>query len=107
VDLWNMPSLYEPRMWAPDRLHISAEGHALVAASVLHVLGEKASAEIPGELQLAPSPPWLAARRADAEWVGTYFAPWVARKLRGRSAGDFVEPKRPDLSRVPFGEPIR
>ena len=35
-----------------------------------------------------------------AEWVGNYFAPWVSRKLRGRSAGDFVEPKLPELTAV-------
>jgi hypothetical protein len=27
-----------------------------------------------------------------------YFAPWVARQVRGRSAGDLVEPKRAELT---------
>lgn len=100
VDLWTMPGLYQPAMWAPDRLHISSAGHALVAAAVLKALGEQVSADESSARQ-AVREGWLSARRADAESVGTYFAPWVGRKLRGRSAGDLVEPKLPDLTIVP------
>jgi len=48
--------------------------------------------------QTAVVQPWLSARRADAAGVGNYFSPWVGGKLRGRSAGDFVEPKLPELT---------
>jgi lysophospholipase L1-like esterase len=103
VDLWNMPGLYETHMWAPDRLHISAHGHALVAAAVLQTLGQPAPVLGQAEQQPTQHQHWLSARRSDAEWVGSYFAPWVGRKLRGRSAGDFVEPKLPELTTVPAG----
>ena len=102
VDLWIMAGLSDPRMWANDRLHLSSEGHALIAGAVLDVLG------VTPRHGAAPPPqpagrPWLSARRSDAQWVGSYFAPWVARKVRGRSAGDLVDPKRPMLSSVPVG----
>jgi lysophospholipase L1-like esterase len=101
VDLWTMSGLYEPAMWAPDRLHLSVDGHALVAAAVLEVLGERVAMDGREVQQTAVLQPWLSARRADAEWFGSYFAPWVSRKVRGRSAGDFVEPKLPELTIVP------
>ena len=41
---------------------------------------------------------WLRALRADLSWARAYAAPWVGRKLRGRSTGDLVDPKRPELS---------
>lgn len=109
VDLWSMPGLYDPSRWAPDRLHLSTEGHALVAASVLQTLGEPVSTQGLAVERPAVPQPWLSARRADAEWFGSYFAPWVGRKLRGRSTGDLVEPKLPELTIVPApragGEP--
>ena len=44
--------------------------------------------------------PWLAARREDLRWARTHLAPWVVRKLRGRSTGDLVDPKFPELTEV-------
>jgi lysophospholipase L1-like esterase len=101
VDLWRMPGLYQQRMWAPDRLHLSADGHALVAAFVLAALGDPRPAQLPDLEQTDVRQPWLTARREDAEWVRTYFAPWVGRQLRGRSAGDLVDPKLPELTAMP------
>jgi lysophospholipase L1-like esterase len=99
VDLWTMPRLSDPRMWASDRLHLSTDGHELIAEEVLDVLGVAPSAG-----NLVPHEPvarsWLADRRSDAQWAGTYFAPWLGRKLRGRSAGDFVDPKLPELTAI-------
>jgi lysophospholipase L1-like esterase len=99
VDLWTMPRLYEPRMWAADRLHLSTDGHELIAEAVLDVLGVAPS---PGDLvrQEPVTRSWLADRRSDAQWASTYFAPWLGRKLRGRSAGDFVDPKLPELTAI-------
>ena len=38
VDLWTCRTI-RSRMWAGDRLHLSTEGHALIADEVLDVLG--------------------------------------------------------------------
>jgi hypothetical protein len=43
----------------------------------------------------------VTARRADAAWARTYFAPWVGRQVRGISTGDLVEPKRAELLELP------
>jgi hypothetical protein len=33
----------------------------------------------------------------DAQWARRHAAPWMARRVRGISSGDNVEPKRPEL----------
>ena len=99
VDLWVMPRLYEPRMWAPDRLHLSSDGHALVAAAVLTTLGYPCGFAdfVDDPDDAGQDPAWLAARVEDVRWAATYFVPWFYRGLRGRSSGDGIEPKFPDL----------
>jgi hypothetical protein len=32
--------------------------------------------------------------------MGRHLAPWVLRRVRGRSSGDGIEPKRPELTPV-------
>jgi lysophospholipase L1-like esterase len=99
VDLWTMPRLSEPRMWAGDRLHLSTEGHELIAEEVLDVLGVTPGAG--NSVRQEPAArSWLADRRSDAQWASTYFAPWLGRKLRGRSAGDLIDPKLPELTAI-------
>ena len=34
---------------------------------------------------------------SDLRWARTYFVPWIQRRLQGRSSGDDVTAKRPDL----------
>jgi hypothetical protein len=54
-------------------------------------------------LMVPPRPaatPWLAARGADLRWAGRHLAPWVKRRLTGRSSGDLVSAKRPALGPV-------
>ncbi|HEX4402662.1 MAG TPA: SGNH/GDSL hydrolase family protein [Galbitalea sp.] len=96
-DMWALRELSDPRMWAPDRLHFSAVGHNTIARMVLNTLG------VPNELQpFDPEPmsaiPWRQARAEDMTWARTHFAPWVVRRLRGRSSGDNIQPKRPTFT---------
>jgi hypothetical protein len=72
----------------------------LVADAVLDVLGVT-SRTGSSVWQEPVGQSWLAARRSDAQWASTYFAPWVGRKLRGRSTGDLLDPKLPDLTAIP------
>jgi len=101
VDLWDLPGLYDDRMWALDRLHLSPEGHALVARAVLRMLGAADAGPLAGPAAGDVRRPWLSARRADVHWTRTYLAPWLSRQLRGRSAGDLLDPKLPQLTVVP------
>jgi len=100
VDLWGDPAFTNARMWSIDRLHLSPSGHRRVAAHVLAAL------DVPAEESwLAAVPPperlsWTRARAADARWVTRHLAPWIKRRLTGRSSGDLVEPKRPSLEPV-------
>jgi lysophospholipase L1-like esterase len=97
VDLWSMRTLLDPRAWAPDRLHLSTEGHRRVALAVCEVLDVPATGDWREPWPAAPSVGWLTSRRSDLEWARTYFVPWIQRRLRGRSSGDEVTAKRPDL----------
>ncbi len=40
---------------------------------------------------------WMNARQQDTRWAVEYAVPWVRRRLTGRSSGDDVLPKRPEL----------
>ncbi|HLL64299.1 MAG TPA: SGNH/GDSL hydrolase family protein [Micromonosporaceae bacterium] len=101
VDLWSDEAFYNPRMWSVDRLHFSSAAHQRVAAHVLATLGFESD---PAWLS-APPPPdaasWAARRAADAVWARQHLAPWVRRRLAGRSSGDLQLAKRPTLAPPP------
>jgi hypothetical protein len=42
--------------------------------------------------------PWPVARARDVQWARQHLAPWVKRRLTGRSSGDLVTAKRPTLA---------
>ena len=101
ADLWSLSTLYDWRAWSEDRLHLSAAGHRLVAAYVAELLGVAG-----GGVWRQPWPPadpvrWVSRRRADAHWLRVHVLPWVGRRVRGRSSGDGLPPKRPDLTSYP------
>jgi lysophospholipase L1-like esterase len=98
VDLWSDDEFGNPLLWSSDRLHMSAAGHRRVAAHVLGALGVTPAS---GWLAVSPLPmpaPWLVARGGDLRWAGTYLAPWIKRRLTGRSSGDTITAKRPTLA---------
>ena len=91
----------DPRLWSADRLHASPIGHARIAAAVSQVLGLPGSDDswtLPLDPQARPTP-WQAAR-TELTWLGTFLAPWIYRRLRGRSSGDGRSAKRPQLTPV-------
>lgn len=95
LDLWGMTALRDWSKWADDRIHLTADGHRLVADAALVALGLEP--ERPD--WSAPAPP--AARpglRADARWLRDHVVPWVDRHLHGRSSGDGRTGKRPELT---------
>ena len=110
VDLWSMNVLRDPRAWSADRLHLTPDAHRRVALRVCEVLGVSAAADwrepwLAAEgIAASQARAWLAARRMDARWARVHAAPWVARRVRGVSTGDGVNPKRPEL--LPLGAVI-
>jgi lysophospholipase L1-like esterase len=96
VDLWPCRLWDDARVWSEDRLHINSLGHERVALAVLEALGH-GHADWREPLPPAGRDPWLAQRQADAAWARRHLAPWVHRRLTGRSSGDGVACKRPTL----------
>lgn len=102
LDLWAFTPLLDRRLWSEDRLHLSTPGHERVAALALATLLD----ELPDGADQEHLPPWArplppetversAAVRSDAAWARHHLAPWVGRRLTGRSSGDGRAPKRP------------
>jgi hypothetical protein len=96
-----MDVLRDWRCWSVDRLHMSPEGHRRVALAMLEALGVPDAGDW-REPALEPLPELSrgAQRLATARWARGYLAPWVGRRLRGRSSGDLVTAKRPTLAPI-------
>lgn len=87
----------DPRAWADDRLHLSALGHTRLALAAAAAFG------VPVDEDWATPPPGAAAVRtwrSDADWARRHVAPWLGRRVRGRSSGDGRHAKRPALAPV-------
>ncbi|MFE6334957.1 SGNH/GDSL hydrolase family protein [Streptomyces sp. NPDC057806] len=98
VDLYGAPSLADPRLWDVDRLHLTSEGHRRVAEAVWQTLGyEPEDPEWRTPLPASLPPGWASRRAADARFARQHLLPWIGRRLTGRSSGDGLPPKRPDL----------
>jgi lysophospholipase L1-like esterase len=97
VDLWADAEFANPLLWSVDRLHMNEYGHRRAAAHALTALG------VLPDMEWWVAPPalaarsWSARRAADARWAREHLAPWVRRRLTGRSSGDERSAKRPTL----------
>ncbi len=92
--------IVDARLWSDDRLHASAAGHARIAGATARALGLE-----PDEDPWAPLPPVEPLPRTqvlagEVAWTVRHMAPWISRRLRGRSSGDGILPKRPELAPV-------
>lgn len=102
LDLAGYEHAHDPRLWAIDRLHGNAEGHARIANEVARQLG------IPGvppgglaaPLEPRPARGKHAVLAEDLAWIAKFVAPWAWRRLRGRTLGDGRRAKRPNLTPV-------
>lgn len=107
ADLWTMRVLADRRLWTPDRLHLTPEGHRRVALLACEAAGVPAGddwraplAARPTRRGVAGAATWLTARWNDVEWVTEHAAPYVSRRLHGISSGDGITAKRPVLTPV-------
>jgi lysophospholipase L1-like esterase len=122
VDLWQMHVLTDRRLWQPDRLHLTPDGHRRVALRACEVAGFAPGEDWREPLHDSAAPlgragtpaMWAAARWNDVQWVFEHAAPYLSRRLHGVSSGDGVVAKRPELtvlhpvrapSKVPSAEP--
>jgi uncharacterized protein (DUF952 family)/lysophospholipase L1-like esterase len=85
------------RIWSADRIHANPFGHAMIAAAFADTVG------LPGygywTTPLPAMAPLGRVRRTGTElrWLGRDVAPWLWRRVRGRSSGDGIVAKRPRL----------
>jgi lysophospholipase L1-like esterase len=96
LDQWGAAWVYDWRLWDFDRIHMTDEGHrrtALAAATALGVPVEGTDWLTP--LPPQPPRPLRTAVGEELAWVRGFVAPWVGRRLRGRSSGDGRAAKRP------------
>ncbi len=104
VDQWGMRVLRDWRVWADDRIHLVSDGHRRVAleafASLTDEHADRSSAEWRAPLDDV-SPGAVLGLRANALWARQHVAPWVSRRVRGRSSGDAVSAKRPSFEAWP------
>ncbi len=97
VDLYGAEVLGDSRLWADDRLHLTAEGHERVAEAVWQRLDLPPRSEWTNPLPPPVPAPWAARRIADLRFTRQHLLPWIGRRLTGRSSGDGREPKRAEL----------
>ncbi len=101
LDIWGMRSLQDWRMWSPDRIHLTTEGHRRVAEAALVALGlvpDDPSWDDP--MVPLPTPPLAERVRDDVDWLRDHAYPWATRRLHRRSSGDERLPKYPELITV-------
>lgn len=100
VDYWRFSEYYDWRMWAPDRMHMSAPGHINMAKRVLKVLEHDDAIDVP-PLEPVRQLNRAEALRANARWVREFAAPWVVRRVTGKSSGDGLQPRYAQLTQMP------
>jgi hypothetical protein len=100
VDMWGMAALSDPRTWARDRLHLTAEGHRRVALRVLETIGEPAPEDWRAPLPIAEPTPWRSRQAEDLRWMRDFVAPFVRQRLQGHRTGDGFVAKHSEL--LPF-----
>ncbi|MBJ7347362.1 MAG: SGNH/GDSL hydrolase family protein [Thermoleophilaceae bacterium] len=92
---------FDPRLWSDDRLHGNALAHERIAAASADALGVPVADDswkfpLPGAHHRGR----VRIAYEHTVWIVQHFVPWIVRRLRGRSSGDGVTPKRPQLTPV-------
>jgi uncharacterized protein (DUF952 family)/lysophospholipase L1-like esterase len=87
----------DPRIWSPDRIHANPWGHSMIAAAFADTLGVPGFEQWRAPLRALPPRGRLRRGAAEVRWLGRDVAPWMLRRVRGRSSGDGITAKRPHL----------
>lgn len=92
VNNWADPELAKRQYWAEDRLHLGPGGHRRVAANALAELGFTVPEGWRLELGDVDGPSKL----ENAKFAVQHVAPWIKRRLTGKSSGDGRSAKYPE-----------
>jgi lysophospholipase L1-like esterase len=102
VDHWAMRAYRHPRMWEPDRLHMSRHGHRYLAAAVLRALQVDHTIT---QRDLGRHVPrtWRQAVAAEREWWQEWVRPMLGRRRRNEPIGSDLTAKWPEPIRPADG----
>jgi lysophospholipase L1-like esterase len=101
LDVAESTDVADPDHWCDDRLHLNSKGHQIMADGMFSLIeplpeGQSWLGEItPRQLRGLPE-----RAMAEARWAGAFLAPWIYRRIAGKSSGDGRLPKRPELTPV-------
>jgi lysophospholipase L1-like esterase len=100
-DFASYPVASDPRLWSDDRLHANTPGHARIAdALAWHLKLPGSNLDWAEPLPDLPPPNFGSAIRAELAWIRRHLLPWIWRHAQGKSSGDGVRPKVPELTIV-------
>jgi len=102
LDLEPIKATADPRIWRNDRLHLNPDGHERMAQGMLSLVAPDLADEawrIPLPTETVKSGREVV--MAEAEWFFRYLAPWIGRRITGRSSGDGRMAKRPTYGPPP------
>jgi lysophospholipase L1-like esterase len=107
-DFAAFPVTSDPRLWSDDRLHANSAGHERIAAALASTLGLEGSDPSWAEPLPGHASPGGAAQlvRSEVAWMRRHFVPWLWRHAHGRSSGDGISAKRPELTAVSAARPV-
>ncbi len=100
VDLHDAPSMLDPEIWSPDRIHGSTKGHILFAAAAAEALDLPGSNHDWAQAERPFVPSLRSRAHSQVLWTQNMLMPWLWRHVRGKSEGDGRRPKRPRLKTV-------
>lgn len=99
VDFAAYPVATDLRLWSEDRIHANSAGHARIAGALAQAMGLPGSND---DWREPLMPPLTRTRRqqwtAEARWMRRHLLPWIWQSLRGESASDGRQAKRPSLA---------
>lgn len=94
VDHWAMRAYRHPRMWEPDRLHMSRHGHRYLAAAVLKTLQVDHTITL-RDLGTIPPRTWSEALTDEVDWWQGWVKPMLGRRWQNKPLGAALTPKWP------------
>lgn len=93
------PEIVERECWAEDLVHLNSRGHRILAYRAAGLLGVADAEALAGLEAIAHE----VDKGSGRGWWREHAFPWIARRLRGRTAGDGRSPKHEDFIRVGNG----
>jgi len=102
VDHWAMRAYRHPRMWEPDRLHMSRHGHRYLAAAVLRTLEVDHTITL-RDLGSIPDRTWREAVADEWDWWNGWVRPALGRRWRNLPEGHALTAKWPEPIRPASG----